>query len=90
VDDGCAESRKEAAILRARDQGALALEIEAAALYAFGTTCGHSVVCFAHVTNAMGPAEGDFEKGDANGTKATLAVVAATARAGGVSAQREI
>jgi hypothetical protein len=32
-----------------------------------------SVVCFAHVTNNMGQTEGDFKKGDADGTTATLA-----------------
>jgi hypothetical protein len=37
-------------------------------------------VCFAHVTNSMAQTEGDFEKGEADGAKATLAVVAATAR----------
>jgi uridine phosphorylase len=67
----------EAAISRARDLGALAVEMEAAALYAFS---GHPVVCFAHVTNAMAQTEGDFEKGEADGAKATLAVIVATAR----------
>jgi uridine phosphorylase len=71
----------EAAISRARDLGALAVEMEAAALYAFSATTGHSIVCFAHVTNAMAQTEGDFEKGEADGAKATLAVVAATSRA---------
>jgi uridine phosphorylase len=71
----------EAAITRARNLGALAVEMEAAALYAFSATSGHSVVCFAHVTNSMAQTEGDFEKGEADGAKATLAVVAATARA---------
>jgi uridine phosphorylase len=71
----------EAAITRARDLGALAVEMEAAALYAFSAATGHSVVCFAHVTNAMARTEGDFEKGEADGAKATLAVVFATARA---------
>ena len=71
----------EPAIARARQLGALAVEMEAAALYAFSTTSGHSVVCFAHVTNSMAQTEGDFEKGEADGAKATLAVVAATARA---------
>jgi purine-nucleoside phosphorylase len=56
------------------------VEMEAAALYAFGTTSGNSIVCFAHVTNSMAQSEGDFEKGEADGAKATLAVVAATAR----------
>lgn len=71
----------ESAIARARQLGALAVEMEAAAPYAFSTTSGRSVVCFAHVTNSMAQTEGDFEKGEADGAKATPAVVAATARA---------
>ncbi len=71
----------EAAITRARDFGVLAVEMESAALYAFASATSHSVVCFAHVTNAMAQTEGDFEKGEAGGTTATLAVVAATAGA---------
>jgi uridine phosphorylase len=71
----------ESAIARARQSGALAVEMEAAALYAFSSTTGHPVVCFAHVTNAMAQTEGDFEKGEADGTTATLAVVAAAIRA---------
>lgn len=55
--------------------------MEAAALYAFSVTSGHSIVCFAHVTNSMAQTVGDFEKGEADGAKATLAVVAVTARA---------
>jgi uridine phosphorylase len=70
----------EAAISRARDLGALAVEMEAAALYTFSAATGHPVVCFAHVTNAMAQTEGDFEKGEADGAKATLAVVSAAAR----------
>ncbi len=70
-----------AAIAGARDLGALAVEMEAAALYAFSAVTGHCVVCFAHVTNSMAQTEGDFEKGEADGAKATLAVVSATARA---------
>src|ERR1700758_1830834 len=71
----------EKAIARAGKLGALAVEMEAAALYAFSATSGHSIVCFAHVTNSMAQTEGDFEKGEADGAKAKLAVVAATARA---------
>jgi uridine phosphorylase len=70
----------EAAIAQARDLGTLAVEMEAAALYAFGTTSGNSIVCFAHVTNSMAQTEGDFEKGKADGAKATLAVAAAAGR----------
>ena len=72
-------SETEAAIARARELGTLAVEMEAAALYAFSATSGRSVVCFAHVTNSMAQTEGDFEKGEADGAKATLAVVAAAA-----------
>lgn len=71
----------EAAIASARDLGALAVEMEAAALYAFATALRRSVVCFAHVTNAMAQTEGDFEKGESDGAAATLAVVTAAARA---------
>jgi uridine phosphorylase len=70
----------EAAIARAHDLGTLAVEMEAAALYAFSATSGHSLVCFAHVTNSMAQTEGDFEKGEADGVKATLAVIAVAAR----------
>ena len=70
----------EAAIARAHDLGTLAVEVEAAALYAFSATSGHSIICFAHVTNSMAQTKGDFEKGEADGAKATLAVVAAAAR----------
>ncbi|HKO72496.1 MAG TPA: nucleoside phosphorylase [Bradyrhizobium sp.] len=71
----------EAAVASARDLGALAVEMEAAALYAFANATGRAVICFAHVTNAMARIEGDFEKGEADGTTATLAVVAAAIRA---------
>ena len=70
----------EAAIASARRMGALAVEMEAAALYAFATAANRSIVCFAHVTNTMARTEGDFEKGEADGAAATLAVVAASAR----------
>ena len=50
------------AIGAARTEGILAVEMEAAALYAFGEARRKSVLCFAHVTNQMGQS-GDFEKG---------------------------
>jgi uridine phosphorylase len=71
----------EDAIASARHSGALAVEMEAAALYAFATAKSCSVICFAHVTNSMAQAEGDFEKGEADGATATLTVVAGAARA---------
>lgn len=71
----------EAAIDLARRHGALAVEMEAAALYAFARARNRPVVCFAHVTNQMAQVEGDFEKGEANGTRDALELLAATARA---------
>jgi uridine phosphorylase len=73
----------EAAIAAARAHGALAVEMEAAALYAFAQTRRRNVLCFAHVTNRMAVAEGDFEKGEADGARDALDVIAAAARACG-------
>lgn len=63
-----------------RRRGILAVEMEAAALYAFAEARQREVICFAHVTNQMGRVEGDFEKGPADGTAAALALVAHVAR----------
>ncbi|MBM2323305.1 MULTISPECIES: nucleoside phosphorylase [Roseobacteraceae] len=65
----------ETAIAAARSRGILAVEMEAAALYAFAKARDRDVICLAHVTNQMGTIEGDFEKGEANGTADALAVV---------------
>jgi uridine phosphorylase len=69
-----------AAIAAMRARGLLAVEMEAAALYAFATAHGKPVLCFAHVTNQMAQIQGDFEKGEADGTVAALAVILAAAR----------
>lgn len=66
------------AIEAARAKGILAVEMEAAALYAFAEARGKPVLCFAHVTNQMGQA-GDFEKGEANGATAAIALIHAVA-----------
>jgi uridine phosphorylase len=63
------------AIEAARAKGALAVEMEAAALYAFAGATGARVLCLAHVTNSMGQAGDDFEKGEADGTEDALAVL---------------
>ncbi len=68
------------AIAAARREGILAVEMEAAALYAFGEARRKSVLCFAHVTNQMGQS-GDFEKGEANGATASLALIRAIGEA---------
>jgi uridine phosphorylase len=70
-----------AAIERCGAQNILAVEMEAAALYAFARARGKPVLCFAHVTNQMAVVAGDFEKGESDGAKASLAVIAAAARA---------
>jgi uridine phosphorylase len=59
----------------------MAVEMEAAALYAFAEARQKPVVCLAHVTNRMASAEGDFEKGAAGGSQEALQVVALVARA---------
>jgi uridine phosphorylase len=63
------------AIAAARSKGVLAVEMEAAALYAFARAAGVQVLCLAHVTNTMGQTEQDFEKGEADGTADALAVL---------------
>jgi uridine phosphorylase len=69
------------AIERARALGILAVEMEAAALYAFAQARRKPVLCLAHVTNQMAVNTGDFEKGEADGAAASLAVIAAVAHA---------
>jgi uridine phosphorylase len=69
------------AIEAMRGKGLLAVEMEAAALYAFAAARAKPVLCFAHVTNQMGQIEGDFEKGEADGSVDALAVLVATAEA---------
>jgi uridine phosphorylase len=67
------------AIDAARHAGILAVEMEAAALYAFARARGRSVLCFAHVTNQMGRIQGDFEKGAADGAEESLRVISLVA-----------
>jgi uridine phosphorylase len=57
-----------------------AVEMEAAALYAYATARQRDVVCVAHVTNTMARHGDDFEKGEDNGTHRILAVVDAIAQ----------
>jgi uridine phosphorylase len=68
------------AIDAARAAGAVCVEMEAAALYAYATARRRDVVCLAHVTNTMATTGDDFEKGHANGAMAALAVTATIAR----------
>ncbi|MCP5042167.1 MAG: nucleoside phosphorylase [bacterium] len=50
-----------------RDQGVLAVEMEAAALLSFAVASRRRVMCFSHVTNQMATNPGDFEKGGSDG-----------------------
>jgi uridine phosphorylase len=67
------------AIDAARNAGILAVEMEAAALYAFARARARSVLCFAHVTNQMGRIQGDFEKGVGEGAEESLRVISLVA-----------
>jgi uridine phosphorylase len=55
--------------------GIHAVEMEAAALYAFAQARNKNVICFAHVTNQMASVDGDFEKGEHNGSIDALKVL---------------
>lgn len=57
----------------------MAVEMEAAALYAFAQARQKPVLCFAHVTNQMGRINGDFEKGEADGSRDALQLIAIAA-----------
>lgn len=65
------------AIADAARQGIAAVEMEAAALYAFAQVRGFDVICVAHVTNTMATDGDDFEKGEADGAHDALEIVAA-------------
>jgi len=62
-----------------RRAGIFAVEMEAAALYAFAAARSCPVICIAHVSNRLGAVEGDFEKGEDNGARCSLKVLAALA-----------
>lgn len=73
----------EAALAAALADGLLAVEMEAAALYAFAQASGHPIICLAHVTNQMARVENDFEKGESNGNVAVVGLATRIARAWG-------
>lgn len=74
------------AIEARRAEGLEAVEMEAAALYAFATARRRSVVCFAHITNRMAKAGNDFEKGEAGGAVDALSLIDAVIDALGMGA----
>ena len=69
----------EEAIAACQGKGILAVEMEAAALYALATVKKKNIVCFAHVTNQMAQNEGDFEKGQAQGSITALRILSQVA-----------
>ena len=66
------------AIALARNYGAIAVEMEAAALYAFSEMKRKPVICYAHLTNTMAREGDDFEKGLENGSLASLKLISET------------
>jgi uridine phosphorylase len=71
----------EAVLAERQQQGVLTVEMEAASLLAFSKARRSPVVCLAHVTNQLGRLEGDFEKGELNGSSHSLALALAVADA---------
>jgi purine-nucleoside phosphorylase len=69
------------AITAMQEKKLVAVEMEAAALYAFAEARRRPVLCFAHVTNQMARIEGDFEKGEDEGATDALAIVGAATAA---------
>lgn len=67
------------AIATARAAGVHAVEMEAAALYAYAAARGRDVVCIAHLTNTMAITGDDFDKGADDGTQRILDLTGAVA-----------
>jgi len=61
-----------------REEGIIAVEMEAAALLAMGASLTKPVVCLAHITNTMATRKDDFEKGGDPGTLQALEICALT------------
>ena len=68
------------AIRKYRAEGIHAVEMEAAALYAYSKAKKKDIICFAQVSNEMGKEKGDFEKGPAGGSKDALDIISITAK----------
>lgn len=57
-----------------RSLGAMVVEMEAAALYAFATARRKRIICFAHVTNRLATRENDFDKGEDNSSERMIEI----------------
>jgi nucleoside phosphorylase len=74
--------RETASIIMERQrQGIHVVEMEAAALLAFAQARKKRLVAIAHITNALGQGQGDFDKGVDQGVETALAIVATIAKA---------
>lgn len=71
----------EEAISFARAEQLLAVEMEAAALYALAEAKQLSIICVAHVTNQMATVENDFEKGEQSGNAGLVRLIDGFSRA---------
>ncbi len=65
-----------AAIAVAGELGVVAVEMEAASLYAYAAARSRDVLCVAHVTNTMATSGDDFEKGEDDGASDALVLLA--------------
>ena len=70
----------QSSIDHAKGLGIVAVEMEAAALYAFAKARNKAVICFAHLTNTMAQQHGDFEKGEENGSINALKLIDGTVK----------
>ena len=59
----------------AKKAGAICVEMEASALYAFAKFCNKNIICIAHLTNTMAQNDIDFEKGVENGSIDSLNII---------------
>jgi len=69
------------ALAEARVRGAIAVEMEAAGLYAFAEATGAPVLCLAQITNQLAQIDGDFEKGPESGAIDALRILTTVASA---------
>ncbi|MEO6844881.1 MAG: nucleoside phosphorylase [Ginsengibacter sp.] len=65
----------QSAIDAMKKQNITCVEMEAAALYALSAFKNYRIICFAHLTNSMAQAEGDFEKGEEFGSLDSLNLI---------------
>lgn len=71
----------EEAITLARSEGLLAVEMEAAALYALAQAKAYPILCMARVTNQMAVVGDDFEKGEERGNRDLMRLLEVLERA---------